>query len=294
MNKLKKLTLLDAFPFWMTNGLFSDLGEWVPWASEESINPAALDFEYFGNRSGEKLLSPLMEKLCGTAHGGSNITAAGRERIVNVLKVMYADAWKRIWDAMKLDYQPLENYNSTETERTNTDMKTGTNTDLKTGTNTDLKTEAAINQKTNQKTDTKTEHNRSETQTNTLLPLGSTTQVGVNGATVSGTGASNYDRTSGAAADNETSITGSAESNYNRTSGAENDNYTHHTGAEDENYTHTTGAADDNFRILTRSGNIGVTTSQQMLESEIELRRKLYFDMVFEDVDKVVVINYWR
>lgn len=47
-------------------------------------------------------------------------------------------------------------------------------------------------------------------------------------------------------------------------------------------------------RTLIRSGNIGVTTSQQMLESEIKLR-VLYNmrDIIFTDVDKVLCLSIY-
>ena len=42
---------------------------------------------------------------------------------------------------------------------------------------------------------------------------------------------------------------------------------------------------------LTRSGNIGVTTSQQMLQSEHELWRWNFFnDVVFPDIDRVLAL----
>lgn len=42
---------------------------------------------------------------------------------------------------------------------------------------------------------------------------------------------------------------------------------------------------------LSRSGNIGVTTSQQMLQSEIDLRRNaIYLDMIYRDIDKILTI----
>lgn len=41
---------------------------------------------------------------------------------------------------------------------------------------------------------------------------------------------------------------------------------------------------------LTRRGNIGVTTSQQMLESEYELRKRHFFEQVFADIDKALTI----
>lgn len=53
------------------------------------------------------------------------------------------------------------------------------------------------------------------------------------------------------------------------------------------------GASDDNERVLTRSGNIGVTTSQQMLESELELRKYDFFKMMFKDIDKVLCLEVY-
>ena len=42
---------------------------------------------------------------------------------------------------------------------------------------------------------------------------------------------------------------------------------------------------------LRRSGNIGVTTSQQMAQSEIELWRWLYFEEVFKDIDNILALS---
>ena len=41
---------------------------------------------------------------------------------------------------------------------------------------------------------------------------------------------------------------------------------------------------------LTRHGNIGVTTSQQMAESEIALRQYNFFEGVYKDIDKIVAL----
>lgn len=43
-------------------------------------------------------------------------------------------------------------------------------------------------------------------------------------------------------------------------------------------------------RDLTRSGNIGVTTSQMMLESELRLRAYRFFEEVYKDVDHIVAL----
>lgn len=49
-----------------------------------------------------------------------------------------------------------------------------------------------------------------------------------------------------------------------------------------------TGNKEDNERELTRSGNIGVTTSQQMMESEFNLRNKRnFYNEMMKDVDSI-------
>lgn len=70
--------------------------------------------------------------------------------------------------------------------------------------------------------------------------------------------------------------------NVNKLSGSGEDNKT------DETINRT------GTRTLTRSGNIGVTTSQQMLESEIKLRAlHNMINIIFDDVDKVLCLSIY-
>ena len=46
-------------------------------------------------------------------------------------------------------------------------------------------------------------------------------------------------------------------------------------------------------RTLKRSGNIGVTTSQQMIESERQLWFWHFFENVFSDIDKILVLKIY-
>lgn len=41
---------------------------------------------------------------------------------------------------------------------------------------------------------------------------------------------------------------------------------------------------------LTRSGNIGTTTSQMMLQSEIDIRQYIFFEEIFKDIDKYLCL----
>ena len=53
------------------------------------------------------------------------------------------------------------------------------------------------------------------------------------------------------------------------------------------------GNGEDNKRELTRSGNIGVTSSQQMLEQELQLRKYNFYEELFKDVNSVVTLSIY-
>ncbi len=59
-----------------------------------------------------------------------------------------------------------------------------------------------------------------------------------------------------------------------------------------EEYTDTTDAEDDSY-TLEKSGNIGVTTTQQMLQAERELADFDVVKMFFEELNKYVLLQIW-
>lgn len=68
------------------------------------------------------------------------------------------------------------------------------------------------------------------------------------------------------------------------------------TGTNSESGSNTESGSDTDTRnyTLTRSGNIGVTTSQQMIESERQLWMWNFFDsVVYPDIDRVLTINMY-
>lgn len=44
---------------------------------------------------------------------------------------------------------------------------------------------------------------------------------------------------------------------------------------------------------INRSGNIGVTTSQQMLESEFEVRKHDFYKMIYDDIDSILCLSIY-
>ena len=63
-------------------------------------------------------------------------------------------------------------------------------------------------------------------------------------------------------------------------------------GDKDKNET-TSKTTRKGVKTLTRTGNIGVTTSQQMLQSEIDLRKFDYWESVFCDIDRLLCMMIW-
>lgn len=74
-----------------------------------------------------------------------------------------------------------------------------------------------------------------------------------------------------------------------RTIGEANNNVVTDTETQ-TGYTQTT---ETGTRTLTRSGNIGVTTSQQMLESEIALWQWNFIESVYADIDTILTIQIY-
>ena len=56
------MKLIDLFPNWLTGGGIFVLFNNPPWVDD--VESSALDVEYFGNRSGEKLIAPPDSSRC--------------------------------------------------------------------------------------------------------------------------------------------------------------------------------------------------------------------------------------
>lgn len=66
--------------------------------------------------------------------------------------------------------------------------------------------------------------------------------------------------------------------------------------SESDGETETTGTAEFNNsdRELTRSGNIGVTTTAQMLTQEFELRKRTLLGKIYDDIDNLLFLDYYK
>lgn len=75
----------------------------------------------------------------------------------------------------------------------------------------------------------------------------------------------------------------------NKTDGEESNT----TSGESEKNEISKSATHTGTETLTRHGNIGVTTSQQMLESEIKLRQYDFYKQVYKDIDSVLCLSIY-
>lgn len=233
----EKKTLIDVFPDWLTGGgIFDALDSLnVPWA--ESGISALLDTEYYGNVSGDKLISPLVQKIL------TNGTLSETDIILlaNTIFALNSANWAKEWATLSAQYDPIENYSMLEIM-----------------TNDETVTEYG-------KTHTRTDDTTQE-ETPDITVENDNAVYGFNSSQSVPTG----EQTQGTSGTNTITNTGTV------------------TDVDSGEDTHTR-----NYR-LTRTGNIGVTTSQQMLESERKLWLWNFFrDIVFPDVDRILTLRIY-
>lgn len=197
--ELKKINqIVDIFTD-STAGIFNALESIASGASFEWLeNSEYLDIMYYVSHSGEKYASRFY------------LTMLEHEKtIVDIAHIVYtkfSDKWKRVYDAMMMEYNPINNYDMVENEKVNSKI---------------------------------------------------TSTIGVNNST----------------------------HGFGSPTAAPTD--------EGSSTTTTEGDAKDNVRELTRSGNIGVTTSAQLLAGELEVRKNLFIEEVMKDIDSIMCLKIY-
>ena len=166
---------------------------------------------------------------------GDDLSAA-LVALFGIWKACRAETYARRMYALAVDYDPLENYNRTETREGGSETTHG-ETITRTHNNTDTRT--------HNNTDTIT-YSGTETETSDLYGVNSATGVPSDVNTKIFTQRTDADAHTGTIADVHTGTIADA-----------------HTGKD---------STEDGY-VLHAFGNIGVTTSQQMLESDLELLR---------------------
>jgi len=254
-----KLTLNDVFSSWKTGiGVFYYLQQNtdIPWRTK-NIN-SQLDIIYHGNRSGRKIISPMIRAYLDT---NEELSGQDAQVLINAIVALYGENWSKQYATLSAQYNPIENYRMSETENSH-ESGTNTGTDNRSLSGTDTGTDTHVMDRDESSSD-------SNNNTNSIYGFNSQAGVGANSQAGSGTGSVQVDYT-----DTETRNLAS--------SGTDN---------------RTLNLADSHqsSRGLSRSGNIGVTTSQQMLQSEHELWMWNFFtDVVFADLDRELTLAVYE
>lgn len=202
---------------------------------------------------------------------GDVLTPAETERLADLILQKYREQWNRLFKTLSLSYEPIENYDRRE-ETTDQRKNTGTQ---KINDNTETtNTYGRTNEQLDTRTETHSGTNTTETESNNSrfgFDSDAATPVEKNVGTMTERPGELITNGGGIK-----STDGGNDSQRAVKTNTRTDDLT-------EDYTHTS-------RI---HGNIGVTTSQQMLQSEIDLWGKWNFwDFIVKDVGKFLTIPY--
>lgn len=282
------MKLNEVFTDYINNGIFTFLNSLdVPWKDKNIYQQ--LNLQYHGNISGKKETSPLVDSLIVE----NNLTDNSKTMLAMSIFSIYSNKWSRLYRILSLEYKPIENYNMTETENTtstneNTDTITTNTTnsndvtETNTGTNTANDSENTTGKNTITDSRTIAEDNN-VTNNNSLYGFNSAS--GVNSDSQNGTETRNTTDNNTHNDDLKGTRTNEHSENINTSKVIAQKNDI----KDVKDGTHTENGSQD--RTLTRHGNIGVTTSQQMLNSEIELWQWDFFSGVFKDIDTILTIQ---
>lgn len=269
-------TLSDVYS-WLDNGIFKQLEQYdTPWKSY--IDGNTLDLDYYGNRSGNKMVSSLIEKLIVD----DTISAANQEKIAKLVWFKYGNQWTKAWEAVIENYDPLNNYIMDKEEIVDETLKTD-----KSKTTTKETTEGGTNTKKNtgtvqtQETEDSDSMSENEYDSNTDNDI-----YGFNSAD-----ASNADK-SHTVQNNTSTNNSNVESNSivtdNRTEVNERDL------SSTDNIEDVIDGTDKKDSVITtkHKGLSGNATPQSMLEGEVRFRFDYnFFNSIFRDVDKILTTN---
>lgn len=174
------------------------------------------------------------------------------KRKINTFFLINYDNFDKMAEVLQMDYNPLENYDRSESTTENRDTN-------------------------------RSGANQSNTQTsNASAATGESHSTGSNASTIG-----NYNTEHQVSADNESSYQPLNKDIVSSRSdgGSSSDDMTNTSSAtgsanEDISAAHSEVTDDDFTRTSRIHGNIGVTTSQQMLESELEIRKFNIYDYI--------------
>ena len=264
--------MIDVYANYPTDGgVFSPMTT-APWV--ETMTGVNLDIAYLDGHSGERFCSNIINRRLDDS---SVLSSDNRTLISNILWAMFGIQWTRLWATMKsAEYDPLTNYQMQETmEGTESSTRTPDLTKGDTGTV----------QTTGQD---KRTPNLTRNGTGTVNDNGSATNTNQNGIWGFNSSTSVPSDMSDGTATNENTTTRDLTETETGTDTTDRTNTDTYNRSYTETGTDTT--AGTSSRKLTRTGNIGTNTFQNLLQQERNIWMYDFFEQVFKDVDSVLTI----
>lgn len=264
--------MIDVYSNYPTDGgVFSPMSN-APWA--DTMSGTNLDILYLDGHSGERYCSNFINHRLNDS---DVLSSDNRTLIANILWAMFGIQWTRLWATMKpAEYDPLTNYQMQETmEGTENSTRTPDLTKGDTGTV----------QTTGQD---KRTPNLTKANTGTVTNEGSGTNTNQNGIWGFNSSTSVPSDMSDGTATSENTTTGNLSETQTGTDTTDRTNTDTYNRSYTETGTDTT--AGTSSRKLTRTGNIGTNTFQNLLQQERNIWMYDFFEQVFKDVDSVLTI----
>lgn len=264
--------MIDVYANYPTDGgVFSPMTT-APWV--ETMTGVNLDIAYLDGHSGERFCSNIINRRLDDS---SVLSSDNRTLISNILWAMFGIQWTRLWATMKpAEYDPLTNYQMQETmEGTENSTRTPDLTKGDTGTV----------QTTGQD---KRTPNLTKTNTGTVNNEGSGTNTNQNGIWGFNSSEAVPSDMSDGRATNENTTTSNLSETETGTDTTDRTNTDTYNRSYTETGTDTTAGTSSSK--LTRTGNIGTNTFQNLLQQERNIWMYDFFEQVFKDVDSVLTI----
>ena len=298
----QRKTLAEVTKWQEGKGIFSTFGSSsaaVPWA-QDVASPGLLDMQYYGNHSGQKSVSPYVKVLLGD---NEQLTDANMLTLCTMLLTLYKKKWEKLYSTLSFNYNPIENYNMTEYEESQS-SKSITNE----GSDSSIRQNVTGTTASKDVTDTLTKsgseavtkggseaHVIDEDTTGSVSDTQNIYGFNSSEAVPSGSGAG----TSGGTKDvtdtltftNRTDTTSFTDRSDSRV--IDEDDSSSVTTAENisSNNSNSVGEEAEAGKLLTRSGNIGTVTAQDMIIQEREVALFNFFEAVYKDIDTVLAID---
>ena len=270
---MKLLKVNEAFNYSPTTnqGIFYFLqnltGVDVPW--KELLISDKLDYFYHLQHSGNKIVSPLIDSFITD----DVISTEQKQEIASIIYTLFNQTWARLWEVYNSEYNPISNYDMTEEysesedgnfseDNTQTNNLSATRTDNLTNTRTDNLTQT----ETPGETITTDKGIFGFNNPSTPSPSDHMSEVHTGSNGITNTGTQTQQNTGTQTQTNTGTVQDAKEGEHERA------------------LTHT----------LTRFGNVGVTTTQEMIQAEIALWQWNYFiNVIIPNIDGVLTISLY-